>query len=228
MCVDIFVFRRNVFVKQTKAPYNFRMGLKFKRILAIGAHPDDIEYSCLGFLLKQKAFGSSIYAYVASLGGKNDATSGLERKVESDAALSLNEIQKFHTLNDNFDYFEIEAEIRNLVLKFDIDCVLVHSPLDTHQDHRTVHDVTASAIRRLDLSLILYRSVSTTREFVPNLQVGIDTYMDLKMKTLSLHKSQQTKVYMQKSMIESFHTQYNIFEDSQRFYEVYTISSIMD
>ena len=94
------------------------MGLTFKRILAIGAHPDDVEYSCLGFLLKQMALGSNIVAYVASLGGQNDTTSGLERKVESDAALSLNEFQKFHTLNDNFDYFEIEAEIRNLVLNW--------------------------------------------------------------------------------------------------------------
>ena len=204
------------------------MALKFERILAVGAHPDDVEYSCLGFLLKQKALGSSIYAYVASLGGLNDETSGLERKAESDAALSLNGFEKFYTLNNNFDYFEIEAEIRNLVLKFDIDCVVVHSPLDTHQDHRLVHDITVSAIRRLGLSLILYRSVSTTREFVPNLQVGIDTFMDLKMNTLRLHKSQQTKIYMQKHMIESFHTYYNIFDNSERFYEMYTINSIVN
>ena len=169
------------------------MGVKFERILVIGAHPDDVEYSCLGFLLKQKSLGSKIFAYVASLGGLNDATSGLERKVESDAALSFNGFQKFYTLNNKFDYFEIEAEIRNLVLEFNIDCVLVHSPLDTHQDHRIIHDITLSAIRRVGLSLILYRSVSTTREFVPNLQVGVDVFMDLKMKTLLLHKSQQTK-----------------------------------
>jgi LmbE family N-acetylglucosaminyl deacetylase len=204
------------------------MGLTFKRILAIGAHPDDVEYSCLGFLLKQKVLGSSIYAYVASLGGLNDASSGLERKFESDAALGLNGIDKFYTLNNNFDYFEIEAEIRNLVLKFNIDCVLVHSPLDTHQDHRLIHDIAVSAIRRLSLSLILYRSVSTTREFIPNLQVGVDEFIDRKMETLMLHKSQQTKIYMQKHMIENFHMYYNIFDNSERFYEMYTISSIVD
>lgn len=204
------------------------MGLTFKRILAIGAHPDDVEYSCLGFLLKQMALGSNIVAYVASLGGQNDTTSGLERKVESDAALSLNGFQKFYTLNNDFDYFEIEAEIRNLVVKFDIDCVLVHSPLDTHQDHRIVHDITVSAIRRMDLSLILYRSVSTTREFVPNLQIGIDAFMDRKVETLLLHRSQQTKVYMQKHIIHNFHTYYNIFDSSEKFYEMYMINSILD
>lgn len=204
------------------------MGVKFERILVIGAHPDDVEYSCLGFLLKQKSLGSKIFAYVASLGGLNDATSGLERKAESDAALSFNGFQKFYTLNNKFDYFEIEAEIRNLVLEFNIDCVLVHSPFDTHQDHRIIHDITLSAIRRVGLSLILYRSVSTTREFVPNLQVGVDVFMDLKMKTLLLHKSQQTKVYMQQHMIENFHTYYNIFENSERFYEAYMINSIVD
>ena len=204
------------------------MSLKFERILVIGAHPDDVEYSCLGFLLKQKSLGSKIFAYTASLGGLNDATSGLERKAESDAALGLNGFQKFYTLNNNFDYFEIEAEIRNLVLVFDIDCVLVHSPLDTHQDHRKVHDITLSAIRRIGLSLIFYRSVSTTREFVPNLQVGVDEFIDVKMKTLLLHRSQQAKVYMQKHMIENFHTYYNIFDNSEKFYEAYMINSIVD
>jgi len=85
-----------------------------------------------------------------------------------------------------------------------------------------------SAIRRMDLSLILYRSVSTTREFVPNLQVGIDAFMDRKMETLLLHTSQQTKVYMQKQVIYNFHTYYNIFDSSEKFYEMYMINSILD
>jgi LmbE family N-acetylglucosaminyl deacetylase len=204
------------------------MGLKFETILAIGAHPDDIEYSCLGFLLKQKAQGSSTIAYVASLGGINDASSGLERRSESDASLGLHGFEKFYTENNNFDYFEIEAEIRSLVLKFGVDCVLVHSPLDTHQDHRIVHDITLSALRRLKVSLILYRSVSTTRDFIPNLQIGVDEFIDMKIETLMLHRSQNNKVYMQKHMIENFHTYYNIFENSERFYEGYTISSIVN
>jgi LmbE family N-acetylglucosaminyl deacetylase len=208
--------------------YSFCMGLKFEKILVIGAHPDDIEYSCLGFLLKQKEQGSSIYAYVASLGGINDPSSGLERKIESDAALSLNGFEKFYTQNNHFDYFEIEKAIRSLVLKFGIDCVMVHSPLDTHQDHRLLHDITLSALRRIKVNLILYRSVSTTREFVPNLQVGVEQYMSLKLKTLLLHKSQLDKVYMDKVMIEKFHTYYNIFENSEKFYEAYTIVSIVD
>lgn len=208
--------------------YNCGVALKFKRVLAIGAHPDDIDYSCLGFLLKQKALGSDIFTYVASLGGMNDGTSGLERKIESDTALSEYGFHKTHTLNNNFDYFEIEAEIRNLVLQFDIDCVLVHSLHDTHQDHRIVHDITLSSIRRIGLSLIEYRSVSTTREFVSNLQVGIDKFIDLKLKALALHKSQRNKVYMQKHMVENFHTHYNIFDGAEKYYELYKINTIVD
>jgi LmbE family N-acetylglucosaminyl deacetylase len=204
------------------------MKLQFKRILAVGAHPDDLEYSCLGFLLKHKELGSDIFAYVASLGGLNDETSGIRRKEESDKALSLHGFHKSQTSNSNFDYFEIESEIRNLVLKFDIDCVLVHSSYDTHQDHRNVHDITLSSIRRTGVSLIEYRSVSTTREFIPNLQIGIDDFMDLKVKTLGIHKSQQTKVYMQRHMIENFHISYNLFDNANRFYEAYSIISIVD
>ena len=51
------------------------MSLIFKNVLAVGAHPDDIEYSCLGFLLKQKNSGANISTFVVSLGSSNDKTS---------------------------------------------------------------------------------------------------------------------------------------------------------
>ena len=49
-----------------------------KNILAIGAHPDDIEISCLGYLLKQnKEKKSRISVFIASSGSLKDSTSGM-------------------------------------------------------------------------------------------------------------------------------------------------------
>ena len=41
-----------------------------KTILAIGAHPDDIEFSCTGTLLKLKEKGYQIY-YIIATNGEN-------------------------------------------------------------------------------------------------------------------------------------------------------------
>ncbi len=58
----------------------------FSRVLAIGAHPDDVEYGCLGFLLKMSAHSKS-HIYVASSGSSGDPSSGLNRIQESRMAL---------------------------------------------------------------------------------------------------------------------------------------------
>jgi LmbE family N-acetylglucosaminyl deacetylase len=204
------------------------VSLRFNNILAVGAHPDDIEYSCLGFLLKQKNYGAKISTFVASLGSGNDKTSGSARKSESQAALDLNGFEQHYSKDGNFDYVITETEIRNLILGHNFDCVLVHDPRDTHQEHRIIYDITLSAIRRVSLSFILYRSVSTTNDFMYNYSVGIDKFFDRKLKTLQLHKSQQNKLYMARGLIERFHTYYHLDLNSESFYETFNISSLID
>ncbi|HUF94094.1 MAG TPA: PIG-L family deacetylase, partial [Candidatus Limnocylindria bacterium] len=39
-------------------------------VLAIGAHPDDIEYGCGGMLIKYAERGHSVYMFVASDGAR--------------------------------------------------------------------------------------------------------------------------------------------------------------
>lgn len=204
------------------------MSLIFKNILAVGAHPDDIEYSCLGFLLKQKNSGANISTFVASLGSFNDKTSGPNRRTESESALGLNGFKQYYSGTADFDYVKTETEIRDLVLKQKFDCVLVHDPRDSHQEHRVTYDITLSAIRRMNLGFVLYRSVSTTNDFKGNYRVGVDGFFEQKLKTLKMHKSQQDKSYMTQGLIESFHTYYHLDLDSDNFYETFNISSLVD
>jgi LmbE family N-acetylglucosaminyl deacetylase len=53
-----------------------------RNILALGAHPDDSEYGCFGFLLRQKG-DSAIHGYVGSLGSVGGPSSGIARRTES-------------------------------------------------------------------------------------------------------------------------------------------------
>ena len=57
-----------------------------KNILAIGAHPDDLEAYALGTLLKYKEV-SEIFCYIATCGGENDKTTISTRGMESIKAL---------------------------------------------------------------------------------------------------------------------------------------------
>ena len=194
----------------------------------VGAHPDDIEYSCLGFLLHQKESGAKVSAFIASSGSMNDKTSGIERMKESEKSLTFNGFKQFYSRVGNFDYVQTEAEIRDLILSNSFDCILVHDPRDTHQEHRIIYEITLSAIRRLNLSFIRYRSVSTTQEFIGNYRVGIDKFFNQKIETLQFHASQQSKSYMSKNSIENFHTFYDLSVNSERFFETFAIQELVD
>ena len=182
--------------------------INVKRVLAIGAHPDDIEIGCLGFLLK---LGAEVqkHLYFASLGSAGDPTSGKERQAESEAACSclrpasITFRQKAGILPT--DHVELMTEMTRLVGQHAPELVLIGSPHDTHQEHTYVYHALISAMRRTSASVIAYSGNSTTLEFHPTLFVDISTVVEAKMLALAQHKSQLGKNYLSREFFEIFH-----------------------
>jgi LmbE family N-acetylglucosaminyl deacetylase len=179
-----------------------------RSVLAIGAHPDDIEIGCLGFLLKLGP-GARTHLYFASLGALGDPTSGPERQAESEAACeclrpaSLTFRRKAGILPT--DHVEIMADIARLVSDHDPDLVLVGSPHDTHQEHAYVYQAAISAMRRSRASLAAYCGNSTTLDFRPTIFVDIAAVVEAKLQALARHRSQGGKIYMTREFFDTFH-----------------------
>ena len=185
----------------------------FSSILAIGAHPDDIEFSCFGFLLKQQKIGSKIKVYIVSPDSLTDNPITDKRIQESIESFSLIPntdllIRNKNNIN-NEDYQLIADEIRNLVNKNKVDLVLVHYPNDTMQEHRLLHDIVMTALRRLPVSVFLYKSPSTSHNFIPNFISNIKHEYLTKVNALKKHKSQSNKEYMSEESIKIFNTGWN-------------------
>lgn len=181
--------------------------MEFKSILAIGAHPDDIELSCFGFLLKQQKLGSNIHAFIASPDSLTENPKTEIRTKESQEAFSLiPESNLFIRTTNNINmenYQEICDQIRNMAISNNIDLVIVHYPKDTMQEHRLLNEITMTALRRLPVSIFLYKSPSTIK-FIPNLFVDINKEYDAKVKAISCHKTQANKEYMHPDSIKIF------------------------
>uniref|UniRef100_A0A6M3K2E7 Putative N-acetylglucosaminylphosphatidylinositol de-N-acetylase n=1 Tax=viral metagenome TaxID=1070528 RepID=A0A6M3K2E7_9ZZZZ len=180
-----------------------------KRILAIGSHPDDIEYYALGTLLKYKEV-SKIFCYIATCGGENDKTTISTRGMESIKALKdalapievhIEHREGLHLMN----YVYYVTWLDKIIQKFNIDTIFTHSPHDTHQDHRLLHDITLTACRRFSGTILCYGTISQTIDFQPRVFVDITDYMIEKLKALACHVSQKDKVYMQPEYIGDFH-----------------------
>ena len=182
--------------------------MDFKNVLAIGAHPDDIEFSCLGLLYKLHKQGSQVNVFIASNGSSGDPSSSAIRISESRLALScINPNFIFNNTSgvNHSDFESISNKVRQLLLDIKPDLILVHSQHDTHQEHRFLRDMVITATRRIPCTILSYKSVSVTASYEENFFVDISDEFDLKLESILQHSSQLHHDYMTSDFIKQFH-----------------------
>jgi LmbE family N-acetylglucosaminyl deacetylase len=162
-------------------------------ILAIGAHPDDIEFGCAGTLFKYAQCGHRVYMMIATEGGMG-GDNGTRRR-EAEAAARGIGVRKIFWCNyrdtevsPGKDLIgDIERSIRLVLPAF----IFVHHREDTHQDHRALAEATISATRYV--RNVLFYEGPTTVNFQPNVFVDISNLLDQKLSFLAAHASQREK-----------------------------------
>jgi LmbE family N-acetylglucosaminyl deacetylase len=161
-----------------------------KRVLAIGAHPDDVEIGCGGALAKHHADYDVLHILTLSRGAAGGDVN--TRVVEANNAAALVGARlEMANLRDTYitDGAEtisiIEAEIR----KLNATDVYTHSLEDTHQDHRAVHAASLVAARGVP-NVYCYQTPSSTVEFKPHRFVDITHYIEKKIDLIGAYKSQ--------------------------------------
>ena len=164
------------------------------KILAIGAHPDDIEVGCSGTLAKYVRNGHDVYLLVMTEGGMGgESTIRKKEQARSAKILKPREViwggYKDTLLSPHMNQMvqEIETFLKQIVPDF----ILVHHEEDTHQDHRSLAKATISATRYV--RNVLFYEGPTTRNFSPTVFVDIKETIDTKFATLLAHQSQVEK-----------------------------------
>ncbi len=162
------------------------------KILAIGSHPDDIEFGCGGTLAKlsQQQKDNRINLLIMTYGDKGGKTE-IRRQEQNNSA----KILRAKVFWGGFKDTEIPTTrqtimvIENIIKKTTPDIIFVHHPDDTHQDHRATAYSTTSATRYI--KNVLFYEVPTTVNFNPaNVFVDITSSLDKKLQLLKAHKSQ--------------------------------------
>lgn len=122
------------------------------RILAVGAHPDDIEFACGGILLAEASRGSEIFLSVCSRGeaGSNGTPDEREAEVRAAAKILGAELAFLdfggdsHMEPSNKNTLALAGHIR--ALRPDILLSSVASP-DQHPDHAVIGHLCRDAAR---------------------------------------------------------------------------------
>jgi len=167
--------------------------MKKINILAIGAHPDDIEFGCGGTLIKYSEKGHRLFLLVMTEGGLGGPTSvRAKEQLDSKAVLGAEDIfwggyEDTHLLVDQ----TMISKIENVISEVKPDFIFCNFFDDTHQDHRHLAEATISATRYI--RNVLFYEGPTTQNFVPHVFVDISDTLDKKVKALETHRSQVNK-----------------------------------
>ena len=173
--------------------------------MAVGAHPDDIEFGCSGTLLKHKKQNDEVVMVImtntqsiSGVTGKQ-LRSKQQLKQESKEAANIIGCQlEFLPFTDLKVPFGIESisKLEALILKYEIDTVYTHWGGDTNQDHIATLKTTMAAARLLP-NVLCYEQVPIPRitNVYPtaNYYIDITTQFDQKLQVCKCHISQLKK-----------------------------------
>ena len=175
----------------------------YKKVLVIGAHPDDPESMCAGTMLKLKAMGAEVVAVYLTSGeagivGKTHEQARTIRQAEARKACEVLGVRAvFLTQTDGNAEVNKEryAEMKALIEAEQPDMVITHWPIDSHRDHRVcfilVYDAWRMTGRGFDLYYSEVMTGMQTQNFTPTLWVDITDYRDKKIEAYLCHESQE-------------------------------------
>ena len=175
----------------------------YKKVLVIGAHPDDPESMCAGTMLKLKAMGAEVVAVYLTSGeagivGKTHEQARTIRQAEARKACEVLGVRAvFMTQTDGNAEVNKEryAEMKALIEAEKPDMVITHWPIDSHRDHRVcsilVYDAWRMTGRGFDLYYSEVMTGMQTQNFTPTLWVDITDYRDKKIEAYLCHESQE-------------------------------------
>lgn len=180
------------------------------RVLATGAHPDDVELSCGGVVAKLTATGHEVCIVDFTEGEMGSRGTVADRYSESEEAMRILRVSKRVNLQMPDGFFEVNEENLRLLVaeirEFRPDIILANAENDRHPDHgrgaelaeraaflsglNKFHTTSKSGnpqdIHRVRLVLhyIQYRDIT------PDVAIDISDFFDQKMDAIRAYKTQ--------------------------------------
>lgn len=174
-------------------------------VMAVGAHPDDIETGCGGTLLKHREAGHHVIAVVATKGGYGDRSwDQITAEIrEAESILGL----EYRVLDNPVGHYEVTwktvSELDQIIAAERITTIYCNWYGDSHQDHQaTFKNVLAAARKKAMRSLYCYElpdySYRSQHRFDARRYVDITDQIDRKLDAMAAYES-----YIQSHHVEA-------------------------
>lgn len=173
------------------------------RVLAFGAHPDDMEIGAGGMIARLAREGATVTMAVVCCPGNSACR--IDEAKRGAATLGA----EFMLINDTRECRVEDVPMYELVRRFDTligdlkpDLVITHGKTDLHFDHGLVHTATISALRRQPCDLLAYLSspeMNAQSRCFGQCFVDVTETIDQKLAGIACHESQLAKLDLESS-----------------------------
>lgn len=186
----------------------------YRSVVAVGAHPDDVEGGCGGTLLKMADAGSRVTIVSVTNGEKGSFDEPdipypevvRIREAEARAAAALIGAEYLSLGAEDqflFDSKEIRLALAEVFRRVECDLVLASPPVDYQADHTLAGDLALEACHLAALPqlrseypplaydpVMYYYDATLSLDFQPTFYVDISDVMERKMALYATHPSQ--------------------------------------
>ena len=170
------------------------------RVLALGAHFDDVELGCGGTIARHVENGDTVIIFVATHSGYSDHAGRVIRKpeialAEGQAAAEILGASDLICADYPTNQLEFNDGLMCSLLKviepYKPSIIYTHWDGDVHHDHRSLARASLAAARHIP-RLLMYRSnyYDGEKPFMGNFYVDVTTTLEKKKKAIKAHESE--------------------------------------
>jgi len=178
------------------------------KILALGAHPDDIEIFMFGTMAAYAAQGAELIFAIATDGAKGgkgdpDVLARVRREEAAAAAALIGAVPRFLDFPDGALIADaaLISVLKALIGEVMPDLAITHAPNDYHADHRALSDgVRIAASFAVP---VLHADTMGGTGFSPTHYVDISARRDVKTQAIRAHRSQMPEQYVERARVQN-------------------------
>lgn len=177
-----------------------------KRILFVGAHPDDIELGCGAFIHHILPF-SQVLCVTLSDNQKNPALKNVVQEHHNSMQTlgvprEQDILQTFETRRFPAQRQEILEYLLSLRREFDPEIIFVHTRQDIHQDHNVATEECLRAYR--GATVLGYDVLRSSYGFFPHFLAEVNEQdVEAKLKALSQYQTYSDKYYFDANILRA-------------------------
>lgn len=201
------------------------------KVICIGSHPDDVELGMGGTIAKHVYDGDLVKTILCTMGGVCGAPK--IRKQEALNAGKILGVKKIYFIDFPVSKLNTPSNLLTKIINEifeneNPDRIYTHSPLDNHQVHVNVTQSVINASKKIK-QIFFYEVISSTNfDFKSNAFVDVTQFIEVKIKSIKAHKSQNLRFYLKPNVIKSLaNTRYvfgKVGKNSKGFAEAFFIN----